>query len=195
MKQLDRTMKTKQNIVKAFMDILKYKTALQVKVSDITRQANVDRGTFYRYFESKDALIEDCEEDILNKVYLSRETILHSVSSVQDIRENPSLIEPLLTTIGDNLEMMDVLLNRLGDNHFAVKFREFLLEEGLTTINKYAGSTDKISNKQRELFAMSTSSAIIGLISLWSSKPDHFTRKDIEEVISIITTQGIFGIA
>ncbi|HJG83969.1 MAG TPA: TetR/AcrR family transcriptional regulator [Weissella thailandensis] len=192
MKQADRTTQTKANIVQAFMDILKQKPSLQIKVADITRQANVDRGTFYRYFESKDALIEDCEEEVLNKIYLSRENILHSVTSVQEFREKPNIIAPLLTTIADNLEMMDVLLNRLGDNHFFVKFRKFLLEEGLTTINKY--STATMSEKQRELFAMSTSSAIIGLISLWSSKPDEFTQQDIENVIRIIATKGVFGI-
>ena len=194
MKQIDRTTQTKANIVQAFVIIVKQKPALQIKVSDITRQANVDRGTFYRYFESKDALIEDCEEELLNKIYLSRQNILQSLKSVQDFKENPSIISPLLATIADNLEMMDVLLNRLGNNHFLIKFREFLLDEGMITIDQYSGGAEKIPLKQRELFSTATSSEIIGLISLWSSKPDEFTKKDIENVIRIIATKGVFGI-
>lgn len=194
MKQVDRTTQTKANIVQAFVTIVKQKPALQIKVSDITRQANVDRGTFYRYFESKDALIEDCEEELLNTIYLSRQNILHSLKSVQDFKENPSIIAPLLMTIADNLEMMDVLLNRLGNNHFSVKFREFLLDEGMITIDQYSGKTEKIPLKQRELFSTATSSAIIGLISLWSHNPDNYTEKDIEEIIGVMATKGFFGI-
>lgn len=194
MKQVDRTTQTKANIVQAFVTIVKQKPALQIKVSDITRQANVDRGTFYRYFESKDALIEDCEEELLNTIYLSRQNILHSLKSVQDFKENPSIIAPLLMTIADNLEMMDLLLNRLGNNHFSVKFREFLLDEGMITIDQYSGKTEKIPLKQRELFSTATSSAIIGLISLWSHNPDNYTEKDIEEIIGVMATKGFFGI-
>lgn len=194
MKQIDRTTQTKANIVQAFVTIVKQKPALQIKVSDITRQANVDRGTFYRYFESKDALIEDCEEELLNTIYLSRQNILHSLKSVQDFKENPSIIAPLLMTIADNLDMMDVLLNRLGNNHFSVKFREFLLDEGMITIDQYSGKTEKIPLKQRELFSTATSSAIIGLISLWSHNPDNYTEKDIEEIIGVMATKGFFGI-
>ncbi|GEP73954.1 TetR/AcrR family transcriptional regulator [Weissella thailandensis] len=194
MKQVDRTTQTKANIVQAFVTIVKQKPALQIKVSDITRQANVDRGTFYRYFESKDALIEDCEEELLNTIYLSRQNILHSLKSVQDFKENPGIIAPLLMTIADNLEMMDVLLNRLGNNHFSVKFREFLLDEGMITIDQYSGKTEKIPLKQRELFSTATSSAIIGLISLWSHNPDNYTEKDIEEIIGVMATKGFFGI-
>ena len=194
MKQIDRTTQTKANIVQAFVTIVKQKPALQIKVSDITRQANVDRGTFYRYFESKDALIEDCEEELLNTIYLSRQNILHSLKSVQDFKENPSIIAPLLMTIADNLDMMDVLLNRLGNNHFSVKFREFLLDEGMITIDQYSGKTGKIPLKQRELFSTATSSAIIGLISLWSHNPDNYTEKDIEEIIGVMATKGFFGI-
>jgi len=194
LKQIDRTAQTKANIVQAFVIIVKQRPALQIKVSDITRQANVDRGTFYRYFESKDALIEDCEEELLNTIYLSRQNILQSLKSVQDFKENPSIISPLLATIADNLEMMDVLLNRLGNNHFLIKFREFLLDEGMITIDQYSGRAEKIPLKQRELFSTATSSAIIGLISLWSSKPDEFTKQDIENVIRIIATKGVFGI-
>lgn len=194
LKQLDRTMKTKQNIVQAFVDILKQKTALQVKVSDITRQADVDRGTFYRYFESKDALIEDCEEEILNKIYVARENILHHVASVQEFRDNPNIIGPILTTVEDNLEMIDTLLNHVGDNHFAEKFKTFLANEGLATINKYASNNQLFSEKHRELFATSASSAIVGLISIWSSRPSDFTRQDIEEVIGIISTKDVWGI-
>ncbi|RDS59960.1 TetR/AcrR family transcriptional regulator [Weissella thailandensis] len=194
LKQVDRTTQTKANIVQAFVTIVKQKPALQIKVSDITRQANVDRGTFYRYFESKDALIEDCEEELLNTIYLSRQNILHSLKSVQDFKENPGIIAPLLMTIADNLEMMDVLLNRLGNNHFSVKFREFLLDEGMITIDQYSGKTEKIPLKQRELFSTATSSAIIGLISLWSHNPDNYTEKDIEEIIGVMATKGFFGI-
>ena len=194
LKQINRTTQTKLNIVRAFMEVLKQKPAFEIKVSDITRQANIDRGTFYRYFESKNALIEDCEEEILNKIYLARENILHHVASVQEFRDNPNIIGPILTTVEDNLEMIDTLLNRLGDNHFSEKFKTFLADEGLATINKYASNKQMFSEKHRELFATSASSAIIGLIGVWSSRPSDFTRQDIEEVTSIISTKGIWGI-
>lgn len=193
MKQSNRTEKTKQKIIDAFVSILKEKTANQVKVSDITKRAQIDRGSFYRYFESKDALIEDCEENILNKFYVSHDQVLKQVGSIRDLPLLPEVINPVLETISENLEMIDILLNRLGDNHFYEKFKLFLLDEGLVTVDKYIASTGKYTDKQLVLLANYVSSALLGLISLWSSD-SNYTKQDIESFIKLVTTTGILGL-
>lgn len=114
--------------------------------------------------------------------------------SVRDLQENPSIVGPLLNTIAANLEMMNILLNRIGDNHFGLKFKAFLLDEGMTTIAQYSNKVDNVPTKQRALFVAAVSSSVIGLISLWSSQPNHYSRKDIEEVINRMITKGFFGI-
>src|SRR5699024_5698395 len=133
-------------------------------------------------------------EELLNTIYLSRQNILHSLKSVQDFKENPSIIAPLLMTIADNLEMMDVLLNRLGNNHFSVKFREFLLNEGMITNDQYSGKTQKIRLMQLEQFPPDTRPAIIGSINSRIHDVDQYTEKDTAEITVVMSTKGLFGI-
>lgn len=65
MKQIDmRITKTKNAFHLAFFSLLQEKTFEEMTISMICLQAKINRGTFYRHYETKEALFEEIMEQI-----------------------------------------------------------------------------------------------------------------------------------
>jgi AcrR family transcriptional regulator len=61
-----RTEKTRALISGAFVALLRRRSYVRIRVSDITRKAGVGRATFYAHFESKDALLRADLDRVVN---------------------------------------------------------------------------------------------------------------------------------
>ena len=63
-KNMDRRQKkTRENIFKAFIELLSKKHYNNITVGEIIERADVGRATFYSHFETKDFLLKElCEE-------------------------------------------------------------------------------------------------------------------------------------
>lgn len=89
-KQDLRVIKTRRNIRASFIRLLKGKSFSAITVQDILDEALINRTTFYRHYDSKYALAEELNGEILERF----EQLL--ASSLQD-RSNP---EKLLRSVG-----------------------------------------------------------------------------------------------
>lgn len=79
----------------AFVQLLAEKPYEQISVSDVTRQADLNRGTFYAHFNNMDDLLRSVLED-----YAGRVTVLLDSSEAGDFLKDPL---PVLQHIGDYL--------------------------------------------------------------------------------------------
>ena len=66
-----RVIKTKLALYNALIDLMKYKTFEEIKVSDICNKALVNRSTFYSHFEDKYELLTDYINSL--KIELTKE--------------------------------------------------------------------------------------------------------------------------
>lgn len=57
--------KTKENIQKSFLQLLKEQPFMKVSVRDITAFAKINRGTFYLHYEDKFDLLHQIEDNLL----------------------------------------------------------------------------------------------------------------------------------
>ena len=62
-----KTNQTKAQIIDAFITILNTKDISKITISDITKEAKINRGTFYRHFDDKFDLINKKEDEILDQ--------------------------------------------------------------------------------------------------------------------------------
>lgn len=63
---------TKKQILLCYLDMIREKSADEIKVSELCRKANVSVGTYYYYYKSKDNIIRDIYyhiDDRFNEVY------------------------------------------------------------------------------------------------------------------------------
>ena len=96
--------KSKQLLRDKAIELFSSNGYYQTKISDIVKEANVTQPTFYLYFESKDSLFLDLNQQFQQDLF----NILENQIEVQDI-QFPSIVEnlllyfaanPLLTKIG-----------------------------------------------------------------------------------------------
>lgn len=99
-----RVIKTKQAIRQTFFELLEEKTFEKISVSDITGRAMINRATFYLHYKDKFDLMEQIENEalekfnsvmelvtneVLQKVYEGRQPLPHIIPLLSYIEENP----------------------------------------------------------------------------------------------------------
>jgi len=62
-----RVIRTKQVILEALVTLIEEKGIDAVTVKDITRKANINRGTFYLHYQDKTDLLEKTVGDIMEE--------------------------------------------------------------------------------------------------------------------------------
>lgn len=83
-KQDPRIDRTRQNIINAFMKLIKQKEFNYITTSDITKEACINRSTFYYHFTDKYKLIDVIQKEVLTKE-IFKEVALREVIDEQTI--------------------------------------------------------------------------------------------------------------
>ncbi|CAM4370317.1 TetR/AcrR family transcriptional regulator [Weissella hellenica] len=68
MKQADRNARTKQSIKQSFIKLIENKGFSNITVSDITRDADVSRSTFYVHYTDKYELLTKIEDELIMNI-------------------------------------------------------------------------------------------------------------------------------
>ncbi|WP_047985522.1 TetR/AcrR family transcriptional regulator [Ornithinibacillus californiensis] len=105
-----RVQRSKSDIKETFLKLLHQKPFEQITISEIVREANYNRGTFYANFETKEHLLEEVITDVLSEMveqirtpYKTFETVNMKEMKLEDItlfsyfKENASLYKLLLS--------------------------------------------------------------------------------------------------
>lgn len=90
----------------AFTSLLTTKPYEKITVSDITRKADLNRGTFYAHFDSVDDLMRQTMDDVTEKISASFSSSISDKSFIEDPM-------PFLTKIGEFLTENLALIKRL----------------------------------------------------------------------------------
>lgn len=70
------TEQTKEWIIEAFLDLLKTKSYDEIKTTEIYKEAQVSRNTFYRKFNSKNDIVEIIADNLISKYISSIQKII-----------------------------------------------------------------------------------------------------------------------
>lgn len=137
---------TREEILKVSNELFYEKGFENVKVAEIADKSNISVKTLFTYFDSKEDLIFNDEDKLLNdikNVILNRkkdESIFEAfkVFIKKEVKENN--VENSFNDIGkliDIVENTPVLNNRLLKmwNHYEKELSEVLLDENITPIN------------------------------------------------------------
>ena len=63
-----RIVKTREAIMKAYLDLITEKGTSRVSISELARRANIDRKTFYLHYNSVDDVLREYVENKFNRV-------------------------------------------------------------------------------------------------------------------------------
>lgn len=166
-------------IQKALIDLIYEKGLQALTVSDITRKAKVNRGTFYLHYKDKQDLIESIEHAIFETIVDSFNTALFEKSTPIQIRVHPTDIEEAITPIVDILEylytqrdIINALVSDKGDPAFLSSFKTIFTNSIMKKIfDSLQENSEQLGIPKDYLEVMTFSSATQAALH-WLSKED-----------------------
>jgi AcrR family transcriptional regulator len=164
---IEKNRKTKQLIQKSFMGVLENKSFESITIGDITKAAQINRGTFYVHYIDKFDLLDQIEQqlfvdlgnyiDELQSRYLST----HTFEKGQE-----HLADSLFSFIGIHLPILKIFLSDHGRAGFHIRFRDAFSEKVRFNLEKNESFNANLKVPM-EYFLSFITSAFLGLIEQW----------------------------
>lgn len=179
-----RNTETKQQIKTSFTKLLKEKGMDSLTISDIARDANINRGTFYLHYLDKYDLMEKLENDVieeLTKILLSDNP--NEIDDPIEIIPYNAILNALYYVKSD-FEFIEALTGTGGDPMFVERVKRILEKLIQIQIEK----TDKLNFSMKGLpedyareILLSSATAIV---LLWIKKGALESPEQIAEMLS-----------
>ena len=179
-----RNTETKQQIKTSFTKLLKEKGMDSLTISDIARDATINRGTFYLHYLDKYDLMEKLENDVieeLTKILLSDNP--NEIDDPNEIIPYNDILNALYYVKSD-FEFIEALTGTGGDPMFVERFKRILEKLIQIQIEK----TDKLNFSMKGLpedyareILLSSATAIV---LLWIKKGALESPEQIAEMLS-----------
>ena len=172
-----RFLRTEKLIKSAFIGLLAEKSFAEISIKDITTRADIGRGTFYKHYADKHALLSSFEERI--KRDLEQKPYPKFMQNRDDYVRGKILYR--YQYFSENIEMMQALFGQNGDAAFQKRMQEFIwkdvhIEEDEITLME---RREKIPRDYLEI--INNSAAYF--FDVWVQKEN---RESPEEVVDII---------
>ena len=184
-----RVQRSKKAIKEAFLTLLFKKPFSQITVSDIAEKAKYNRGTFYANFETKDNLLDEFIQDVLQEMVYQIRVPYKSIKQVNFHEMNAEDIT-LFQYFKDNAKLFRLLLS----NHIRVDFRYQMakaIEELFIAEYDYELAEGTILNPK--WLYIYRAHGVTGLIIRWieedfSEEPEYMSQQIIE--LMVTSTSG-----
>ncbi len=179
-----RNTETKQQIKTSFTKLLKEKGMDSLTISDIARDATINRGTFYLHYLDKYDLMEKLENDVIEE--LTKILLSDNPNEIYDpIEIIPyNVILNALYYVKSDFEFIEALTGTGGDPMFVERFKRILEKLIQIQIEK----TDKLNFSMKGLpedyareILLSSATAIV---LLWIKKGALESPEQIAEMLS-----------
>lgn len=164
----EKNRKTKQLIQTSFIHILEEKPFDSITVGDITKTAQINRGTFYLHYQDKFDLLDRIEqqlfEDLGNHIdeLQSRYSATHTFEKGQE-----QLAATLFSSIKMHAPLLKIFLSDHGRTGFHLRFRDAFSEKVRVNLEKNESFHASNLNVPMDYFLSFITSAFLGLIEQW----------------------------
>ncbi|MCA1182015.1 TetR/AcrR family transcriptional regulator [Bacillus licheniformis] len=183
-----RVKRTKKMIRDALSELMKNKAFEEISVTDITKKADINRGTFYLHYEDKYDLLDQSEEEIIQEINKIAKRSIHSMDVLnQDVIDHPlTFVVDIFQYIKENEVFMKAVLGPKGPGSFRLKFKSVLISN-LKRL-KTAIRTDPIVPE--DYLISYITGAHISVMQQWLENGMKETPHDMTLILSKITGMG-----
>ena len=183
-KQPEKTAQTKQSMIDAFWVIAKKRGLNNVTISEITKYADLNRGTFYVYFSDMNDLLAQAEneiiEDLRSKVW--------SVLEDKKFADIQAVSVKMIEVFGEYDDNLFLLLGKDGDPQFLNLVRK----EAATIFN--ALMIQKEENPYQDYIIAYVTSAMTGLLQFWHETGKELSLAELSELAHGMTLHVMLGL-
>ncbi|MCM3257848.1 TetR/AcrR family transcriptional regulator C-terminal domain-containing protein [Paenibacillus lautus] len=193
MKMDRRKLKTRRLLQKALLEVIEEKGAGRVTVSDITKKADVNRGTFYLHYTDSMDMLQKVKEEVWEGL---RERIdkldpfdyLHFANNKAPY---PSLVD-VVEYCGENADFFRVILGPQGDPSYRIRIKDYLIKQHLSNILN--SEHPKVSNSLLpfDFLIASIASANLSILQHWIDTDRRQSPGEIALMITQLIGNGAF---
>lgn len=169
-----RTKYTKTVIRQALFELLKDKPINKITVTDICKLADINRSTFYSYYEDVYALLTQIQNELF-------ENIVFTLSS-------KNWFEDLLKLVDENRDLCQVLIGPHGDSSFIRQLFYLGYDNSIKVWQKlYPNATATDMDYSYAYLA----NGMIGILENWICSGYKQTIEEVGELIMGISMNGL----
>ncbi len=188
---------TRARILESAQSILEEVGYFDTSVSEITRRADVALGTFYRYFENKDALCLELLERLVTELYASVSGSWTSDDLMENLR-NSSL--RYLTSYHSNRRLIAAMLQMSGAVPACAALWWDLRKRTYDRMVKYLRGSKATSQLDPDLAASALGSMVEQFANYWYVQAERNGRippslDQAADALSLIWYRAIYEVA
>ena len=183
-----RVRKSKEAIRTALVKLLKHKNIEDITVTEIAKEADVNRKTFYNNYENIYQVIEEIENDIV----ISFTDLLSKINLDEMLKQPLKIFEMLTNIIQKDFEFYSNLVQaqRLGGFNLVLKITETLKESVKANLPKELF-------KDKFTMEFSIDYMITGMMegyTEWLQNPKEISLEKLTSTMSTIMFSGLNGV-
>ncbi len=173
-----RNAKTEKSIKETFLALLKKKSLNKITVAEITRHADIGRGTFYLHYTDVYDLYENIEQDLMDSLV----RVFEKAFPTTDSGNSRKLTEELTLYIEENKELFRAL-TRADNGNTMYKLKKLFYSMVFKEDAAINPNGDKQFDLTESVFVVS---GIIGVLEKWITEDCHPSRDIIAKNLNTI---------
>jgi len=171
-----RTLYSKKVIIEAFLLLLQEKNLNKITVTNICKVADINRGTFYSYYNDPFDLMRSIEEELIEKMM-----------STINISGEENILNELLKLILINKELCKIIFNEKNISHV---LNTVLNSAHDITIAEIKKKLPNANETHLEYFFTYSTGGIIKVIRKWINDDMNIPT---EEVVQILESMNVMS--
>lgn len=183
-KQPEKTAQTKQSMIDAFWVIAKKRGLNNVTISEITKYADLNRGTFYVYFSDMNDLLAQAEDEIIEDL----RSKVWTISEGKNFADLQAVSAKVIEVFGRYDDKLFLLLGKDGDPQFLDHVRK----EASTIFNALMKQEEE--NPYQDYIIAYVTSAFTGLLQFWHETGKEISIAELSGLAHGMTLHGMLGL-
>lgn len=166
---MDRRVKYTKKVIKdTFLSLLEEKDISNITVKELCEKADVNRGTFYRYYVDIYDLLKKIEEEFIEEIKNSNSMVHMQKHSIYTFTKD------ILEIFENNKKLVSILFNADSNIYFLDDVLEIAYEK---CIGNWESRIDNVDNNELENSVVFIFNGALGVINYWI-KNDFNTPSD-----------------
>lgn len=189
MRQSQRVQQTQQKLKNAYITLCEQDGINNVTISNLVKEANLSRGTFYVNYKDINALLEEIQTELFANILSEFQTKISDNSVYNEIfvqnNSNDSVylsFSNVLNYIYNNIRMIRVLILNTENHEMLSKIKQLIEKyfmESVTTNNGHM--TDKLpEDYARQLLV----DGLFSIVIHWIKKPNPESPEEVARIIA-----------
>ena len=179
---MDRRIKyTKRVIKETFLNLLEKKDISNITVTEICEIADINRGTFYRYYMDVYDLLKNIEQEFIDEIKNSP-----SIERMQD-HSISSFTKGILSIFENNKKIVRILFNTDNNVYFLNEVLEVAYEK---CMGRWEEEQPEMKGPELENAVVFIFNGALGVINYWIKNDFNMSSDEVAKNIETYCLQG-----